>query len=64
MKAKLLIALLVACPILAAPLSNNSIIRLFDYSIIASHAEQVVDISGIGNKKFTVSVNVGNPMFA
>ena len=27
-------------------------------------AEQVVDISGVGNKKFTVSVNVGNPMFA
>ena len=27
-------------------------------------AEQVVDISGIGNKKFTVSVNVGNAAFA
>ena len=27
-------------------------------------AEQVVDISGVGNKKFTVSVNVGNAMFA
>ena len=27
-------------------------------------AEQVVDISGIGNTKFTVSVNVANPMFA
>ena len=27
-------------------------------------AEQVVDISGIGNKKFTVSVNVANSAFA
>lgn len=27
-------------------------------------AEQVVDISGVGNKKFTVSVNVGNAAFA
>lgn len=27
-------------------------------------AQQVVDISGIGNKKFTVQVNVGNAMFA
>lgn len=27
-------------------------------------AEQVVDISGIGNKKYTVSVNVGNAAFA
>ena len=27
-------------------------------------AEQVVDISGVGNRKFTVSVNVGNLMFA
>ena len=27
-------------------------------------AERVVDISGVGNKKFTVSVNVSHPMFA
>ena len=27
-------------------------------------AEQIVDISGVGNKKFTVSVNVSHPMFA
>ena len=27
-------------------------------------AEQIVDISGVGNKKFTVSVNVGNAAFA
>ena len=27
-------------------------------------AEQVVDISGVGNRKFTVSVDVSHPMFA
>ena len=27
-------------------------------------AQQVVDISGVGNKKFTVQVNVAHPMFA
>ena len=30
----------------------------------SAQAEQVVDISGVGNKKFTVAVNVGNPMYA
>ena len=40
---------------------------IFAISLLATAvagAEQVVDISGIGNKKYTVSVNVGNAAFA
>ena len=40
---------------------------IFAISLLAAAvvgAEQVVDISGVGNKKFTVSVNVGNAAFA
>ena len=64
MKVKHLIAVWVACPAFLAPFSYDSNIRTFEHSIISAQAEQVVDISGIGNKKFTVQVNVGNPMFA
>ena len=34
------------------------------FAAAVAGAEQVVDISGVGNKKFTVSVNVGNAAFA
>ena len=34
------------------------------FAAMVAGAQQVVDISGIGNKKFTVQVNVGNAMFA
>ena len=40
---------------------------VFAISLLAAAvagAEQVVDISGVGNKKFTVSVNVSHPAFA
>ena len=40
---------------------------IFAISLLAAAiagAEQFVDISGVGNKKFTVSVNVGNAAFA
>ena len=33
-------------------------------AISMPYAERVVDISGVGNRKFTVSVNVGNAAFA
>ena len=31
---------------------------------VSANAETVVDVSGVGNKKFTVQVNVSHPMFA
>ena len=40
---------------------------IFALSLLAAAmagAEQVVDISGVGNRKFTVSVDVSHPMFA
>lgn len=39
-------------------------VALVGSALVSARSEQVVDISGVGNKKFTVSVNVGNPMFA
>ena len=39
----------------------------FLFAVLAAtvaSAEQVVDISGVGNKKFTVQVNVAHPAYA
>ena len=41
-----------------------AIVGLFALAAAVASAQQVVDISGIGNKKFTVQVGVAHPMFA
>ena len=43
---------------------KKTVFALSLLAAVAAGAEQVVDISGVGNRKFTVSVNVGNPAFA
>lgn len=65
MKMKKTLCLFVACPALLAPVSNDSIIRLFDYSIISSaSAATVVDVDVRGAQKLSVAVKVSHPAFA
>lgn len=65
MKMKKALCLLVACPALLAPVSRDSVIRLFGDSIIGSaSAATVVDVDVRGAQKIAVAVKVAHPAFA
>ena len=65
---KKLICLSLVCPLLTAPISNHSTIRLFDHSIISfsssASAATVVDVDVRGAQKIGVAVKVAHPAFA